>query len=1184
MKRLSAQSFIKRASFGLLISAALMAASVMILLVSFNKAATSLAASPSFLYWSAATIFVVSLAASAAIFRVFQKNVQRILLENAELKQAANILEQTEASFQNLIENANDPIYTIDLQGNCTYLNKAGENLVGYSREEFCHLNIADLVAPEHLDLARRMVALKLETKTPVIYELELIAKNKRRIVVELSTKAICKSGEPIGMQGIVHDITARRQAENQLRENLSLLASTFEATADGILVVDRANRIVSCNSRYLSITKMPKELIETGDNARMMGFALDRLADPEDFLKRTRVLTDQPENQSYDTVEFEDGRIYERSSHPQILDGEVIGRVVSFRDITERQLVENTLRQSEANLAAAQRITHLGSWEVDLRNLQNVNDNEVRWSDEVYRIFGYEPKQMEVSIERFFDSIHRKDASRVRRTFFSTVARRKNLDIEYRVVLPNGGERIHHGQAEIICDEQTKQPLKLIGTVQDITKRRRAEEALRQSEEKYRTILEIIEEGYYEVDLEGNFTFFNDALANAIKYDKEEIIGLNFRQYLSQQTADELVGVCRRVSATRQPVTNLEYEILCKDGTRMFVESSVAIVLNQENEPVGFRGIIRDVTTRKQAEYALRESESKFRTLIESTNEGLLQVDADDRTLFVNNRLCEMVGYSSEELMSANWMKLLLDEEGRILVRQANERRRRGISDGYEVCLGKKSGEILWANVSGAPITDSAGKICGSLGVFTDITQKKRVEEQLLHDAFHDNLTGLANRALFMDHLRMAIERGRSRHSNLYAVLFLDFDRFKVINDSLGHAEGDNLLKQIARRLETATRTGDLVARLGGDEFVVLLSEMLDQSDAVQIAERIQNNLKTPFELSEREVFVSASIGIALSTAGHTRAEDMLRDADIAMYRAKAKGRARYQVFDEAMHQQAATQLEIETELRQALERGEFVLHYQSIVNLETNRLAGFETLVRWIHPQRGMIPPKDFISAAEETNLILPLGRWILEESCRQMRRWQRRNPLANDLKVSVNLSSRQFLQTDLAEQIAATLAATELAPHCLKVEITESYLMENSESAIEIMKRLREIGVEISLDDFGTGYSSLSYLHRLPVDYIKIDRSFVSRMIENKENFEIVFTIIKLAQNLKKKVIAEGIETIEQLNHLKNLRCEFGQGYYFSEPLAASAAEKIIGEDARGFSLSVDQTDFDFDLLVQ
>ncbi len=454
------------------------------------------------------------------------------------------------------------------------------------------------------------------------------------------------------------------------------------------------------------------------------------------------------------------------------------------------------------------------------------------------------------------------------------------------------------------------------------------------------------------------------------------------------------------------------------------------------------------------------------------------------------------------------------------------------------------------------------------------NISERKRIEEQLLHDAFHDGLTGLANRTLFTDHLQMTIERTKRDRSELFAVLFLDFDRFKVINDSLGHAEGDNLLKQIARRLESSLRSGDLVARLGGDEFTVLLNNLSDSSVALRVAERIQKNLEFPFEIGGGEIFISASIGIALSTTGHERAEDMLRDADIAMYRAKAKGKARHQVFDQAMHEQALAQLRIETELRQAVEQKKFCLYYQPIFNLETSQIVGFESLVRWKHPEFGLISPNDFIPIAEDNSLIIPLGQWILHESCRQMREWQIADPSASSLTVSVNLSFKQFLQHDLAEQVAATLKETGLDPKCLKLEITESHVMENSEKAIVMMNRLCALGVELSLDDFGTGYSSLNYLHRLPVNYLKIDRSFVMEMTESGENSEIVSTIIKLAQNLKMKVVAEGIETAAQLGQLRNLRCEYGQGYFFSRPLEANEAEIFIADNLRNLNYLINQ----------
>ncbi len=572
-----------------------------------------------------------------------------------------------------------------------------------------------------------------------------------------------------------------------------------------------------------------------------------------------------------------------------------------------------------------------------------------------------------------------------------------------------------------------------------------------------------------------------------------------------------------------------------------------------------------QNITKYKQVKAALYGSESKMQSLVGNMNDGLLQTDNDGMIEFVNERFCEMLGYEREELLGKITYDILYDDEARKFVIETNRQRLQGINRQYELRLRKKSGESVYVIVGSDLMFDGENKISGTMNVFTDISERKYAEEQRLHEAFHDDLTGLANRTLFMNRLRLTIEHGKSHPHRQYAVLLLDFDRFKIVNDSLGHSEGDDLLKQFARRLESCIRVDDLAAHLSGDEFAVLLSDIDGKEDAVRIAGRIQDNLRNSFIIAGREVFLTASAGIAFSTEGYSCAEDILRDADIAMYRAKAKGKSQYQIFDPAMHEQASKHLQFETEMRQAVERGEFQLYYQPIVELNTKNLIGFEALVRWNHPTRGIVPPLEFISAAEENNLIIPLGKWILQESCRQLRQWQIVNPANLHLTISVNISCKQFLQFDLAEQIAETLETTGLDPRCLKIEITESHIMENSDEAIIILNRLCSLGVELSLDDFGTGYSSLSYLHRLPVHYLKVDRSFVSRMYGKDENSEIVDTIIKLAQSLKMQVIAEGIETAEQLFRLRELQCEFGQGYYFSKPLEAKKAEELIIENA-------------------
>jgi diguanylate cyclase (GGDEF)-like protein len=441
------------------------------------------------------------------------------------------------------------------------------------------------------------------------------------------------------------------------------------------------------------------------------------------------------------------------------------------------------------------------------------------------------------------------------------------------------------------------------------------------------------------------------------------------------------------------------------------------------------------------------------------------------------------------------------------------------------------------------------------------EVAERKQIEEQLRHNAFHDGLTDLANRALFMDHLQLALARAKRHENYQFAVLFLDLDRFKVINDSLGHVVGDKLLVGIARRLETAMRPGDTVSRLGGDEFTILLDDLGDAGEAGAVAERLLKELAMPYNLGGHEVFTSVSIGVALSATGYQSPEEILRDADTAMYRAKQLGKARYEVFDQTMHTRAVDRLEMERDLRRAVERRELFLQYQPIVSLDTGTVRGFEALVRWQHPERGLIPPAKFIPVAEETGMIIPIGLWVLGEACRQIRRWQGLCPADEPLTMNVNLSGKQFMQPDLLEQIEAVLRETGLDPRSLKLEITESVVMENIETATRTLERLRALGVELSIDDFGTGYSSLSYLQRFPVSTLKIDRSFVSRMTESDGTAEIVRTIMRLAQNLGMDVVAEGVETECQRAQLSALECEFGQGYYFSRPMDGEVAEGFL-----------------------
>lgn len=464
----------------------------------------------------------------------------------------------------------------------------------------------------------------------------------------------------------------------------------------------------------------------------------------------------------------------------------------------------------------------------------------------------------------------------------------------------------------------------------------------------------------------------------------------------------------------------------------------------------------------------------------------------------------------------------------------------------------------------------EQAEKHIGELQVHIaqqELTEKalRDSREKFKHAAYHDDLTDLPNRNLFTKHLQYLLKKTRETEGFNIAVLFLDLNRFKTINDSLGHATGDSLILGVAMRLSSMMRNDDVVARLNGDEFAIILNGITGIDDVVHFAELVKQKLSLPFTLDERQVFTGVSIGIAISDDTYADAEDILRDADIAMYQAK-RSENHYSIFDKKMHVRAVTLLEVETDLRYALQEKELVAYYQPIVDLQSMEIMGFEALMRWNHPKRGLVPPGEFIPVSENTGLIVPMTIWMLRDSCEKLARWKELSPDNENLMMSVNLSGKHFAQNDLVAQIKNILKDTKIQPHCLKLEITESAVMENAETAISILKQLKRVGMQLSIDDFGTGYSSLSYLHRFPIDTLKIDRSFVSSMENASENGEIVRTVIALAKALDLNIIAEGIETIHQLHQLRILGCEYGQGFLFSRPVPLEEAEALLRDKGR------------------
>ena len=836
-----------------------------------------------------------------------------------ERKQASQALQQSEERYRAFIEQSSEAIWRFELKvpmpvalseheqvehifehGFLAECNDLMAKMYGYQQaSDIIGATIADLLAlqdPHNRKMVESFIRSGYRLNDLLSHE---VNREGNSLVISNNLVGIVENGMVHRIWGTQRDITIRKQAERQLAESLSLLRATLESTADGILVVDDLGKIVTYNQKFADLWRLPPEIIEARDDNRAIAYVMDQLTDPEGFLKKVRELYNAPYAESFDMLEFKDGRVFERYSRPQSIAEKNVGRVWSFRDVTERKRAEEALRQSEERYSLAVRGANDGLWDWDLRT------DRIYYSPRWKQMLGYMEEDIPDSIEEWFQRIHPDDLTRLK--------------------------------AEIAAH------------------------------------LEVL-----------------------------------------------------------APHFENEHRMLHKDGSYMWMLS---------------------------------------------------------RALAVR---------------------------------------------------------------------DKDGKAYRLVGSQTDITDRKLIEERLMHEAIHDVLTGLPNRALFTDLLARSLGRAKRRDDYLFAILFLDVDRFKMINDSLGHMTGDQLLISIARRLEGCLRPGDTVARLGGDEFTILLEDIHEVQDATIVAERIHQSLAQPFTIGGQEVFTSVSIGIALSATGYNRPEELLRDADTAMYRAKAAGKSTHEIFDQGMHSRAVAQLQLETNLRRALERQEFRLFYQPTVSLRTGRLTGFEALLRWQHPERGLVFPSEFISHVEETGLILPIGKWVLEEACKQLQVWQKQ--FQPSLTISVNLSGKQFSQSDLVQDISLILEQTEIKPNTLMLEITESTIMERPESITHTLERLRHLGVQLHIDDFGTGYSSLSYLHRFPINALKIDHSFVTRMGID-ENLEIVRTIMNLARNLGMDVIAEGVENKEQVAQLKALQCDYAQGFFFSRPVERHIAQLLI-----------------------
>ncbi len=809
------------------------------------------------------------------------------------------------------------------------------------------------------------------------------------------------------------------------------------------------------------------------------------------------------------------------------------------FLGAIQRNRAERALRSSEKR--------HRLLFE---RNLAGVYRNTidgaiVDCNDALAQMLGYESREdlkAHMAGDLYFDPVERK-------AFIEKLRAEKTLTSIEICLRRKDGKPVWLVESVHLLGGENGEPEFIEGTLIDITDRKMAENALRESERSYRLLVERMREGLAQVDNDGTFLFVNDRYCEMVGYSHDELIGRNADTLIA---FPEDVELMHSKSELRKQGISDQYEVRArrKDGTVIWLEIGGAPVRDADDNVVGSIGVHNDITERRRAEEALRESEARYRLMAENSTDMISRSTPEGTIVYASEASRRLLGYEPAEITGRSVYEFVLDtdrEEVRYLSRLLLESGPMTFS--YRVR--RKDGTVVWFETTSRAIGESdTGRIQEIISVSRDVSERKRAEEQIEFQAYHDALTGLPNRLLFRDRLTVALAHARRLKQPL-AVMFLDLDRFKLVNDTLGHSLGDELLKGVAGRLRSALREEDSIARMGGDEFTLLLSDLESADDAVRVAQKLLETIAQPISLDGHELFITTSIGIALFPADGDNAEELLQNADNAMYRAKEAGRNSCQLCTPAMNSRALERLSLESSLRRALDRGEFLLHYQPQFHLATGHIVGIEALLRWNHPQHGVVEPARYIPIAEETRLIVPIGEWVLREACRQAKAWQSRLPR---LRMAVNLSPRQFQSTDLRKLIASALDESGLGAQFLELEITEGTAMQNTERTVATLKGLREMGMCISIDDFGTGHSALNYLRSFPIDSIKIDQTFVHEIETSQSARAIVSAVITMAHGLGLRVTAEGVETQTQMHYLREQGCEEVQGFLLGRPKAA------------------------------
>jgi diguanylate cyclase (GGDEF)-like protein/PAS domain S-box-containing protein len=980
-----------------------------------------------------------------------------------------------------------------------------------------------------------------------------------------LGVRLTSASGEVLGVLGVMHDEELRElalgqnilnifaaragaelervQAEGERRRTLAILdeAGDFIASFDlqgNVLYMNSAARRMFGISAQADIQHR-----HVGDflPAQRMA-ALDELAIPTAV--RTGVWMGESTLLRPDGTQIPVSKLI--IAH-RAKSGEVEYLSTIMRDLSEHKQAEQALRQREENLRLAQQIGNVGSWERDLET------DVLQWSEQMYPITGTDPKTFRLTHASWLQLVHAEDLTRLYAVTEDALAGRRAFLIDHRIRLPEGLVRHVHTRAEVVRDA-TGRAVRLVGTTLDITERKQAEEALRRSERRFRQLVESTDVVPWTANaLDLRFTYVGPQAVKLLGYPPATWYDPTF--WSDNVHPDDVEWVRRQIKGVLPLGGNakLEYRMKAADGRTVWLRNIINMV-SLEGGGTALQGFLFDITERRQAEEQLRLAGEVF----QSSGEAIVITDGEMRVLQVNPAFTAITGYSAEDAIGQTPYSL---SPGVRSQERDQEIWQRVWHHGYwqgEVWDRRRNGDIYpkWLTVS--VVRDAVGRPVNYIEIFSDVSERKEREERVRHLAHHDFLTDLPNRVLLNDRIAQGISHAERNRSQV-AVLFLDLDRFKNVNDSLGHSVGDKLLQEVARRLRGCMRASDTVSRQGGDEFVILMPDVADPADIARGAQKVLDAVSSPYAIDGHELLTTPSIGISVYPSDGDDVEALLKNADAAMYHAKESGRNNYQFFTQDMNTRALERLSLERSLRRAVERDELRLHYQAQYEVRSGRIVGVEALIRWQHPDFGLIPPGRFIGFAEESGLIIEVGKWVLHEACRQARAWQTQG--LPPLRMAVNISAAQFRDPDFPGTVLTALRMTGLEARYLEIELTESIIMQDVERATGLLEQLKQLGLELAIDDFGTGYSSLSYLKRFPIDLLKIDQSFVRDITTDKDDAAITSAIIGLTHNLGLRTIAEGVETAEQLEFLEGRGCDEVQGFLFSRPLALEECTDLL-----------------------